>query len=585
MIISADELANSASLSTQVAVVGAGPAGIVVALEAAKNGFEVLLLESGYDRFNATVQELSEAAAWDPDVHEPMSKTVRRQLGGTSTIWGGRCVPYDPVDFDRRDRISDTPWPVAYEELSSYFQRACDWLKCGRAVFDVTRMPQLPASLVPGLPNADASTASLERWSLSTDFAREYADELKRSTRVRVVTGLTCTEVSSQLGQSRADHLTCRTLDGKHVTVRAQCYVLACGGLETTRLMLSSRGPDGGALGDHSGHLGSWYMGHVDGVIANVRFRTPPRATVFGYERDIDGTYVRRRFSVSREAQLKHEAPNVIAFLANPALADYWHGNGILSLAYLALRSPFGHLVAPPEQRLSLSGDKSVGSPSGHGGKSPVRPHLVNIARDSVPVARFAVGLGARRVLARGHATPGFFTAYSRDNLYPLQYHGEQVPNRKSHVSVTDDLDSLGMPKLSIDFRFSQQDVDGILKCHQIWDEYLRQNNCGHLEYISDDPDSAVWEQAGGVGSHQLGTTRIAARSEDGVVDRNLAVHGVGNLYVASSSVFLTSSQANPTFMIIAFALRLADRLKSSLRNPVVLNGPAETQEGLKGIT
>lgn len=572
---------DSVSLSAELAVVGAGPAGIVIALEAAKNGFEVLLLESGYDRFNAAVQELSEAATWDPDVHEPMSKTVRRQLGGTSTIWGGRCVPYDPVDFDRRDRISETSWPVAYEELSSYFQRACDWLKCGRAVFDATCMPHLPASLVPGLPGEDASTATLERWSLSTDFAREYADELKRSTRVRVVTGLTCTEVSSRHGQRCADHLTCRTLDGKHVTVRAQCYALACGGLETTRLMLSSRGPDGGALGDHSGHLGSWYMGHADGVIANVRFCTPPRATVFGYERDIDGTYVRRRFSISREAQLKHETPNMIAFLANPALADYRHGNGILSLGYLALRSPFGHLVAPPEQRLSLSGDKAVGSPNGHAGKPPVRPHLVNIARDCVPVARFAAGIGARRVLTRGQRTPGFFTAYSRDNLYPFQYHGEQVPNRKSRVSVTDDLDSIGMPKLSIDLRFSQQDVDGILQCHRIWDEYLRKNNCGRLEYISDDADSVVWEQLGGVGSHQLGTTRMAARPEDGVVDPNLAVHGVNNLYVASSSVFLTSGQANPTFMIIAFALRLADRLRSSLRNPAALNAP-EAGRGLE---
>jgi choline dehydrogenase-like flavoprotein len=210
--------------------------------------------------------------------------------------------------------------------------------------------------------------------------------------------------------------------------------------------------------------------------------------------------------------------------------------------------------------------------PKGRAGKSPVRPHLVNIVRDCVPVTRFAARLGARRALARGKPTPGFFTAYSRENLYPFQYHGEQVPNRKSRVSVTDDRDSTGMPKLSIDLRFSQQDVDGILQCHRIWDEYLRKNDCGHLEYISDDPESLVWKQLSGVGSHQLGTTRMADRPEDGVVDRNLAVHGVSNLYVASSSVFLTSGQANPTFMIIAFALRLADRLKSSLRNSAALN-------------
>ena len=57
----------------------------------------------------------------------------------------------------------------------------------------------------------------------------------------------------------------------------------------------------------------------------------------------------------------------------------------------------------------------------------------------------------------------------------------------------------------------------------------------------------------------------MAARPEDGVVNEHLAVHGISNLFIASSSVFLTSSQANPTFMIIVFALRLVDWLKSDL--------------------
>src|SRR5208282_4742818 len=123
----------------------------------------------------------------------------------------------------------------------------------------------LPPSVVPGLSQGAASSATFERWSLSTDFAREYGDALKRSRRVRVVTGLTCTEVISGFGGTCAESLDCRTLEGKQVLIRARGYVLACGGLETTRLLLASRGPHGGALGDHSGHLGSWYMGHVGG--------------------------------------------------------------------------------------------------------------------------------------------------------------------------------------------------------------------------------------------------------------------------------------------------------------------------------
>lgn len=557
MIISAETLASGSSLSTQLAVVGAGPAGMVIAFEAAKAGIEVLLIESGYGKFKADVQQLSDAAAWDPGVHAPMSKSARRQLGGTSTIWGGRCVPYDPVDFDHRPYLSDTSWPVSYDELSPYFQRACDWLQCGRAAFDASDMTHLPPSIVPGLPNGDVSTASIERWSLSTDFAREYAEALRQSARIRVITGLTCTEVISQEGSARIGPLACRTLDGKHIRVQARCYVLACGGLETTRLLLASRGARGRPLGDHSGHLGSWYMGHVDGVIANVRFTTAPRRTVFGFERDVDGTYVRRRFSIRRKIQLHHELPNVTALLANPQLGDHRHGNGVLSSAYLALRSPIGRLFTPPEHRFSVTGAGT----HANGPQQQLRPHLMNVAKDFPSVASFAVGLGARRFLARGRKAPGFFTAYSRDNLYPLHYRGEQSPKKESRVTLSGDRDSTGMPRLNIDLKFSQQDVDGILRCHEIWDDYLRENGRGCLEYLSPDRGLLVWQQVSG-GTHQLGTTRMARRPEDGVLDGNLAVHGMSNLFVASSSAFLTSSQANPTFMIIVFALRLSDWLK-----------------------
>jgi choline dehydrogenase-like flavoprotein len=562
LIISADTLSDNLVLTADLAVVGTGPAGIVIALEAAKNGLHVLLVESGYDKFNGEVQHLSEAAEWDRDLHAPVPKTVRRQLGGTSTIWGGRCVPYDRVDFDRRVHISNTAWPISYDELLPYFQRACDWLQCGRAVFDATAIEHLPPSIVPGLRGGDVSTATLERWALSTDFGREYADALKRSTYVRVLTGLTCTEVISSSGAKRAERLVCRTLAGKRATIRARCYVLACGGLETTRLLLASRGPRGGALGDHSGHLGSWYMGHVGGLISNVRFATPPRSTIFGYERDIDGTYVRRRFSVSRAAQRKYQLPNTIAFLANPDLADHRHGNGVLSFAYLALRSPLGRLLAPPEHRMPITAGQSRDLSDGEFTGELMRSHLRNVARDCTSVARFAVQAGARRFVARGHKTPGLFTAYSQDNLYPLRYRAEQVPNRLSRVSLASDRDSVGMPKLNIDQRFSQQDVDGILRCHQIWDEYLRSNDCGRLEYVSQDPGSAIWEGITGMGTHQLGTTRMASNADDGVVNERLAVHGVENLFIASSSTFLTSGQANPTFMIVVFSLRLADWLR-----------------------
>ena len=563
MITTVDALADDTVLRSDVAVVGAGPAGIVTALELAARGFDVLLVESGHEKFDQSAQDLSEAGDLDPDVHAPMSLTVRRQVGGTSVIWGGRCVPLDRIDFDQRSFVSASSWPVSYDELLPYFQRACDWLRCGRAVFDVSGMGHLPSSIVPGLRDGDMRSSTFERWSLPTNFGREYGRALRTSRRVSVITGLTCTQIACPPGQPRVHHLEGRGLSGKRIRVESRAYVIAGGGLETTRLLLASPGPHGMPLGDHSGHLGSWYMGHVEGVVANIRFLTSPRATVFGYERDVDGTYVRRRMSVSPEIQRKEELPNAAAWLANPELADPRHRSGILSFVYLALTSPAGRRLAPDAQRLSLSGETVPGSPYGGAEKGPTTAHLQNIARDWASVLRFAAGFGTKRFLARGRRAPGFFV-YSKDNVYPLQYHAEQTPNRKSRVTLTSVTDVLGRPKLSIDLQFSQQDVDGVVRSHRVWDSYLRQTGLGCLEYLSEDPESAVWSRIGG-GFHQLGTTRMAARADDGVVNENLAVFGVSNLFIASSSVFVTAGQANPTFMIVVLALRLADHLQSVL--------------------
>ena len=132
-------------------------------------------------------------------------------------------------------------------------------------------------------------------------------------------------------------------------------------------------------------------------------------------------------------------------------------------------------------------------------------------------------------------------------------------------MTLTEQRDAVGMPKLRIDLRFSQADVDGVVRAHECWDAHLRSHGVGHLEYVSHDVAADVWDRIGG-GFHQSGTTRMSARAEDGVVDADLAVHGFDDLFVASSSTFVTSSQANSTFMIVVFALRLADHLKHTHR-------------------
>ena len=60
-----------------------------------------------------------------------------------------------------------------------------------------------------------------------------------------------------------------------------------------------------------------------------------------------------------------------------------------------------------------------------------------------------------------------------------------------------------------------------------------------------------------------MGTTRMHGDPKQGVVDANSKIHGVGNLYIAGSSVFPTYGSSNPTLNLIALTLRLGDHLKT----------------------
>jgi choline dehydrogenase-like flavoprotein len=550
------------ALEAEVAVVGAGPAGIVVALELARAGHRVLLLESGGERFDPEAQRLADLVGEDPH-HVEGELSMRRQVGGSSNLWGGRCVPFDPIDFEPRPIVGEAHWPLGYDEISPYLQRACDWCRCGEPVFDAGQVPELAGrAIVPGFADGDVRASELERWSLPTNFGRVYRAELERSSSLRLQTGLTCTEIvasrePSGKGRRRVDRLLARDKDGSRVTVRAERYVIAAGGLGATKLLFASTGSDPGGIGNHSGHLGRWYMAHVEVRVGRVVFTTPPEQTIYGHERDGDGVYVRRRFTLSPELQRREDLPNAAIWLVNPEIGDASHGSGILSFVYLMLISPVGrYCVAEGIRQAHVK----TSSPT------TVRAHLRNVLRDLGPAAAFALSFGYRRFLRRGRKVPGFFVP-SAGNAYPLLYHGEHLPHRESFVEPTDRLDASGMPRLRTNLHFGEEDVRAVLRAHEQLDRSLREQRLGRVEMIHDDVEAAIREQLFG-GYHQAGTTRMSRLPEDGVVDGNLAVHGFDDLFVASSATFPTSSQANSTFMLVAFAVRLADRLSSELSSP-----------------
>lgn len=143
-----------------------------------------------------------------------------------------------------------------------------------------------------------------------------------------------------------------------------------------------------------------------------------------------------------------------------------------------------------------------------------------------------------------------------RGRLTIINY-GEQLPNLDSRVYLSADRDRLGLNKLVTDWKIGPDVGRSIVRLHELLDERLRRTGIGRVETDAADMNDRVWTDA----SHHMGTTRMSRDAEHGVVDSDCRVHGVANLFLAGGSVFPSSGHANPTWTIVALALRLADHV------------------------
>jgi choline dehydrogenase-like flavoprotein len=261
VFVEPDQLIANDSIPADVTIIGAGPAGIVMALELERIGFTVSLVESGGRTPLTRVQKLGDSDWLDPRRHAPMDLCTRRQVGGASVIWGGRCVPYDPVDFDDREYVPHSKWPVTYDELVPYFAKASCYCFTGSPEFSTHELRELEQKCItPKLADEEVLTSSLERWSLPTNFGKVYAKRLRRSQHIRVFFGLTCTRIKTNCTGDHVSEILAQTLGQTPIHFRSRFVVLACGGLDTTRLLLASNQLHPGGIGNHSDHLGRYLL-------------------------------------------------------------------------------------------------------------------------------------------------------------------------------------------------------------------------------------------------------------------------------------------------------------------------------------
>ncbi|MDB5870404.1 MAG: dependent oxidoreductase [Polaromonas sp.] len=550
MIANADSIHNGARLQADVCVIGGGPAGIALTLDLSERGFSVLLLESGYLKEDPQTQSLYNGEVADERLHSPPDKYRQRRFGGSTAIWGGRCMPFDPIDFETRSHVPNSGWPLSYDDLLPFYPRANALSEAGRFSYQAEdALGPGAAPLIQGFSSQRVLASGLERFSCPTHFGSRYARQLGLAPHVQVLLGANCTAVRLQPDGRAVRAVEVATLAGSRFSVAARVTVLAAGGLETARLLLASRDVSPAGVGNHHDVVGRYYMCHIAGNVGRLIVQGPTRNVRHGYELTPEGIYCRRRLAVAAGEQRRLGLSNTVARLHFPRITDPAHRSGVLSGLFLARK------LISYEYGKRLN-DGSTATPASYA------RHLLNVATDPLDTTAFLAHWLRHRSFAE-RKFPSVILR-NRTNRFSLEMHAEQIPQAQSRVTLSDKVDALGMPRLRVDWRYSPADIESVRRTLDVLTQEFALSGKARFEY---DPETLEQDlmRFGAYGGHHIGTARMGLDARTSVVNADCQVHSVSNLFVAGSAVFPTSSQANPTLTLIALSLRLGNTLSQRL--------------------
>jgi len=518
-----------------VCIIGAGPAGITLALELESSGMKVCVLEAGGDGYDRDAQRLLEGTM-DGDRYPPLRDTRMAALGGSSHVWAGWCRPLDSIDFEPRPGRDAPGWPFDAAALEPYYRRAHD--RCGLGAFDYDSLDVIPGTNdLLAVPATDVTHAMFR--VLPMRFGAEYRRRLEAAPNVHVVLHAPVTRLDvTESGGCEAARVV--RPDGSTHVVRARRFVLAAGGIENARLLLLSGDDPHTAPGNAAGLVGRYFTDHPFANVGTLHLNEPHALAGYFPHRPSGSLAAPGPPAATGEAG---SLATVRATLTLPR--EVLERDGLQNAALFFHPRYEAHPVfAAPEVTAFLEvWNKLRGKAVPEG----LPPYL----RRAASAPHKIVAAGARKLLVASGASRTW-------RCRAMFETGSRAENR---VTLGEKRDALGRPLAHVDWRLSDRDLASMQGVMRHLDAALRSAGLGRIELACPDTPEGFRSLAEG-GKHHMGTTRMHASAREGVVDPDGRVHGVPNLFVAGSSVFPSGGYANPTLTIVALAIRLADHLR-----------------------
>lgn len=469
---------NHRNLTYDIAIYGAGPAGISLALALSNAGLRIGLFEAGgiepppIDLEHHPYRGQSLGRPYD------VANTRLRYFGGTSNHWGGYCRPLDAYDFSTRPYIPLSGWPIPRKELDPYFKSAlgvCEVPTGGLGLEAFEHDFGYEGFFHQLHPDFRVKNFL---FSPPTRFGARYRQELEEAEDIECF--LDATLVRLMVADNGLDRSLVKSSDGSQFDVSAEYHILAMGAIENARTLLYSE------IANSSDFVGRCFSDHLGHTVGTALL-------------DLDNRYFLQ--SVSKENQTLRIMPHL-------SLSD--------------------ELMS--EMKLPNAG-------------------IVINRSSSVPLDIYSTGVKNQLD----------WLTKTNTHKFRVLFRMENTPNPESRITLTNEMDIYGVPRIALNWQVNAFDFESVERLCAFLGSTI-----GVVDGRFKNNYKLVKNkhQPGTYGAHHLGTTRMSADPEYGVVDSTLCCHDVENLYVLGSSVFPTFGFANPTMTIVALSLRLASHLR-----------------------
>jgi len=507
MHIDARNIENHTLIEGDICIIGAGAAGISIALEWINTPYRVILLEGGGFEYEARMQDLYRGKTTGQRYY-PLDSARLHYFGGTTGHWAGFCSPLDEIDFKKRDWVPYSGWPIQRSDLDPFYARAQKNLDLGPYEYSFPYFHDKDKSLVPLPFDEEAVLNKMWQFSPPTRFGTKYRDAIIKAPNVYLYTYANVCNLTANENASAIKEATVKNFAGKEHTVRAKYFICACCAIQNARLLLASNQQAPKGLGNQNDVVGRFFMEHLEIKSAEIWFADPDPMKLYMFE--FGGTKYRAELGISPKKQQEHKILNGTASFTplevarkQPAFIDIW--------------------IEDKKKREKNMNDFSKRE------------------NDSKS--------------AKGYSNFQMFTRV------------EQAPNPNSRVTLDTEKDELGMPRAMLHWELTPLEKRSIRTIYQIIGQQAGMSQKGRvrlLEYLWDENDHS-WPEFTGGGWHHMGTTRMGSDPKQSVVNADCRVHGIANLYMAGSSCYVTAGAPNPTLTLVALSLRLSDHLKKQV--------------------